>query len=119
MDVGKLGPVNVCCGAYPGHRDHCTGYTPEPAAASGASGGGVIARPPRKHDCAPGWTTKTGSDGRPYSIPPSSWDYPKGTVWECACGKTWVSQGAPRPNSPGFTWWRREHWWSRRRRMRA
>lgn len=25
VNVGDLGPVNVCCGAYPGHRDRCRG----------------------------------------------------------------------------------------------
>ena len=70
--------------------------------------GRVIAAPPRKHDCAPGWTWKTRGDGRRYGIPPASWDYPKGTVWECSCGTTWVSKGAIVPASPGFTWWRRQ-----------
>lgn len=119
MYLGKLGPVNVCCGAYPGHRDHCPGRTPEPAAASGTSGGRVVARPLPKHDCAPGWTAKTGSDGKGRVLdPPSATDYPKGTVWECPCGKTWVSRGSAGTYS-NMAHWHREgrpaRWWRTRK----
>ena len=78
--------------------------------------GRIVASPERKHSCDPGWSTETSADGKRYGIPPSSWDYPTGTVWECGCGRTWISRGAIAPNSPGFTHWRRERWWSRWRR---
>lgn len=78
--------------------------------------GRVIARPSHKHDCSPGWTTKTGSDGRPYGIPPSSWDYPEGTVWACPCGKTWVS--GMRAEGSFFARWHPESRWARWRRTR-
>jgi hypothetical protein len=68
-----------------------------------------------------GWLSRCGGL---YGIPPASWDYPRGTVWECHCGKTWVSLGAPFVNMPGdchfkpesqFARWRR----TRRERRRA
>ena len=79
--------------------------------------GRVIAAPPRKHDCAPGWTTKTDASGERYGIPPTTHDYPKGTVWECPCGKTWVSRGTTGTwaNIPS---WRREGRVARWRRTR-
>ena len=87
--------------------------------------GRVIERPEREHACSPGWTDGgpvkdiPGLEGRRYAIPPTSYDYPKGTVWECECGKVWVSLGAPAPQSPGFCDWRRETWRERRRRERV
>ncbi len=80
--------------------------------------GHVVATPARKHDCEPGWTTKTGTDGRLYSVPPWASDYPKGTVWECPCGRTWVSRGAQVPGRSLFAWWRREGRLARWRRTR-
>jgi hypothetical protein len=98
--------------------------------------GKVIARPERRHDCAPGWTYGPVSDGirdaePPFDVlpghglaagsrrayPPDSRLYPKGTVWECECGRAWVSTGPVAWNSPGFINFRREHWWERRRRL--
>ena len=70
--------------------------------------GRVVDKPAPKHKCAPGWGWRTAASGKRYGVPPSSWDYPKGTVWECGCGQAWVSRGATAPNSPGFTWWRRQ-----------
>ena len=84
--------------------------------------GQVISRPGREHSCSPGWTQGGPVEhmpGKAYAIPPSAYDYPKGTVWECECGKVWVSLGAPAPTSPGFCDWRRETWRERRRRKRA
>jgi hypothetical protein len=78
--------------------------------------GRVVVMPAAEHRCAPGWRSKVASDGKRYSIPPSSFDCPKGTVWECGCGRAWVSRGAISPHSPGFTYWRREGRWSRWRR---
>jgi hypothetical protein len=77
--------------------------------------GEVVSRPQRKHQCAPGW--RLAPSGL-HAIPPSAYDYPKGTVWQCECGQTWVSKGAPTPSSPGFCTWRREGRWERRRRER-
>lgn len=70
------------------------------------SGGRVISVPERKHVCAPGWAELPPVTGHPATgdvmplppgmrrvAPPSAYDYPAGTVWECACGKTWVSKG--------------------------
>jgi hypothetical protein len=85
--------------------------------------GRVISKPPREHHCRPGWTWKPCSHDRSdympcawpadephsYGIPPTPWDYPKGTVWECDCGKRWVSGGRLAPNAPGICTWRREH----------
>jgi len=94
--------------------------------------GRVIARPERKHECAPGWTYGPVSDGtsKPGELlhldagervahPPSGYDYPEGTVWQCECGRTWVSTGPPAPNRPGMTDFRPESRRKRRRRERA
>lgn len=97
--------------------------------------GKVIVQPELRHDCAPGWTHGPVSDGirdadPPFGMPvvpagsraaypPSGYDYPKGTVWQCdECGRTWVSTGPPAPQSPGFCDFRPEHRWERRRRER-
>lgn len=54
-----------------------------------------------------------------YGIPPSSWDYPRGTVWQCGdCGRTWVSLGSPARNMPGFCDFKPESWFARWRRAR-
>lgn len=80
--------------------------------------GRVIATPPRKHDCAPGWTARAASDGKGRVLdPPSATDYPKGTVWECPCGKTWVSRGSAGTYS-NAAYWRRESRAARWRRTR-
>jgi hypothetical protein len=84
--------------------------------------GKVIARPENRHECAPGWRTEF-RDGPPfgpgnYAIPPDAREFRKGTVWECECGKTWVSTGPIAPNAPGFIDFRREGRWERRRRER-
>jgi hypothetical protein len=88
--------------------------------------GHVVSIPEREHACAPGWrdyyvAEQDGLGFGPgwYSAPPASRDFPKGTVWECSCGRTWVSCGAAAPNSPGFTRWRPERRRERRRRERA
>lgn len=84
--------------------------------------GQVISRPEREHACSPGWTQGGPVEGMPgyvRAIPPAAYDYPRGTVWECECGKVWVSKGAPAPQSPGFCDWRRETRRERRRRKRA
>lgn len=84
--------------------------------------GQVISRPEREHVCSPGRTYGLAESGpfvgQRYGIPPSAYDYPKGTLWECECGKVWVSR-APRPGSPGLCDWRRETRRERRRRKRA
>lgn len=87
---------------------------------------GVIVRPQRSHSCAPGVTYRW-SDGDPiwglnavrYAEIPSQYTHPAGTVWQCECGKTWVSKPPRWVNAPGDVSWRREHWWERRRRQRA
>ena len=33
--------------------------------------------------------------GQRIAHPPSGYDYPEGTVWQCECGRTWVSAGPP------------------------
>ena len=85
--------------------------------------GQVISRPEREHACSPGWTYALAESGpfagQRYGIPPSAHDCPKGTLWECECGKVWVSLGARAPQSPGFCDWRRETRRERRRRKRA
>jgi len=100
---------------------------------SGAQGqdwpprGQVISKPVPGHSCAPGWSDYYvakrddyfGTEPGWYSSPPDAYEYPKGTVWQCACGRTWVSTGPPAPNMPGITSFRPERWWERRRRERA
>jgi hypothetical protein len=92
-------------------------------------GGKVIRHAKPGHACDPGWeegTTTEDSDlfpkGSRYGIPPTSSKYPAGTIWQCECGKTWVSLGTPeRARDAGHVltcFWRREHWWERRRRER-
>lgn len=89
--------------------------------------GKVVKEPVRGHACNPGWvegiTTKdddTGvfPKGSRYSIPPSQFTHPAGTVWECDCGKTYVSKPPRDIDWPGDVTWRREHWWERRARLR-
>lgn len=87
---------------------------------------GVVQRTETVHDCAPGWTWKpiqpdsdlalVTQEGARYGVPPTPWDYPKGTVWEC--GRTWVSTGAVALNAPGFCGWKCEGRWAKRRRFR-
>lgn len=91
--------------------------------------GQVIARPARAHECSPGWTYSEASGGPPFHLtpgtriahPPSAYDYPEGTVWQCECGRTWVSRGevpgAGRAG-PGMMEWRPERRLERRRRER-
>ncbi len=81
--------------------------------------GKVLFTPEREHGCAPGWTQGDPVRDRPgysYANPPEPGKYPKGTVWECPCGLTWVSTGPIAPNSPGFIDFRRERRGERRRR---
>jgi hypothetical protein len=84
--------------------------------------GDVISKPSRAHPCAPGWKIRRRTDlDLPFTHtadPPTSWEYPKGTVWGCGCGRTWVSTGPPARNAPGFVSFRREGRWERRRRER-
>ncbi len=76
------------------------------------------------HSCCTGWTWKPVTPSMPpsvvlyrgmYGIPPTVQEYPKDTVWECDCGRRWVSEG-PRPwdLGPG---WRLERRGERRRRL--
>ena len=95
--------------------------------------GRVISVPERRHQCSPGWkeippvTSHPGSGeimplppGMRRVAPPSVYDYPRGTVWECACGKTWVSQGSPlvRHGVTSVAEFRPERRLERRRRLR-
>lgn len=91
---------------------------------------GIVHRPPVRHACAPGWTySEPGEDcgppfgapppGRCWAYPPNGYAYPKGTVWECECGRTWVSTGPPGPCSPGVVNFRPERRGERRRRENA
>lgn len=91
--------------------------------------GQVVAHPQRGHECNPGvrWAEFGGQthEGLPpeelgslYAIIPSQYSHPAGTVWQCDCGKTWVSKPPRYANWPGDVTWRREHWWERRRRER-
>lgn len=95
---------------------------------------GIVHKPATVHACSPGWTwTPSKGDGEipapfpgaHYGTPPKVHDYPKGTVWECACGITWVSRG-PQPAPANWRYgpgmapplWKRESRWARRRRER-
>lgn len=83
------------------------------------AGGSAIVIPARKHECMPGWTVRTSYTGSGRVLdPPSASDYPKGTVWECKCGKTWVSRG-PEAYHANIAGWRREGWLARWRRIRG
>ena len=88
-------------------------------------------RPVRHHACSPGWTYSEPelSDrtmwlgaplfpGQRIAHPPSGYDYPEGTVWQCECGRTWVSAGPPGRCSPGLVNFRPERRGERRRRER-
>lgn len=87
------------------------------AHASGGADGRVAAVPVLQHHCAPGWRTETRGDGGRYGIPPMLSDYPAGTVWECICGRRWISR-EKRSSWVNLVDWRPERWWKRRRRMR-
>jgi hypothetical protein len=80
---------------------------------------GIIYRPD-DHVCHPGWSRVTDW------LPPSSHDYPPGTVWQCdECGLRWVSVGftAPRGFAAGYlagcVEFKPEGWLARRRREKA
>lgn len=68
------------------------------------------------HACAPGWTNRplpaeereAYAPATHYSVPPDPWRFPRGTVWQCECGRTWVSLGATARNAPGQCHWRPE-----------
>ncbi len=86
--------------------------------------GRVLATADRPHRCSPGWTYRPFSAthdfaGFSYGVPPSPWEYPEGTVWECGtCGRLWVSRGSVYINTPGHCYWRpmgRFERWRRRR----
>lgn len=83
--------------------------------------GQVISRPAREHSCSPGWETKIAPPGSQpfgggsYSVPPSAYDYPPGTAWQCECGTTWVSLPTI-PGSPGVARFRLGRRRERRRR---
>lgn len=97
-------------------------------------GGEVVKTVVLPHECSPGWrwepipkgvhiglhglVPQESERGR-YGVPPSPWDYPKGTVWRCGnCGQHWVSQGALDAGlHAGIVGWRRESRWERRRRL--
>ena len=85
--------------------------------------GKVITTPEYGHTCSPGVTHKPTTDPMlieagftTYADIPSQYSHPAGTVWECECGKVWVSKPPRWINAPGDVSWRREHWWERRRR---
>lgn len=83
----------------------------------------VVHKPERPHRCDPGWRVEAVNDTTllpftHHSIPPDPWDYPRGTVWECDCGRRWVSTGAIADNMPGVLGWKPEGRiaaWRRRR----
>lgn len=88
----------------------------------------IVHTPVLPHSCDPGWTWTPipdderealqlvpGGKGGRYGKPPSSYDYPKGTVWECDCGNTWISTGPLYSNWPGSCGFRREGRFARRR----
>jgi hypothetical protein len=78
--------------------------------------GAVIHSPKRKHVCRPGCTYRVTTDedsqflpvGVSVVIPPDPWRYPRGTVWKCDCGQTYVSKGSPAEHMPGVCKFRRE-----------
>jgi len=83
--------------------------------------GRIVSRLPEEHRCVPGWTEGEPVKDRPgyvYHMPPEPRLFPKGTVWECGCGKTWVSTGPIASNSPGFIGFRPERRRERKRRVR-
>jgi len=89
--------------------------------------GTVVHTAERRHHCDPGVTTRkidhTALCAPPppfdYAlVEPTPWGYPAGTVWQCECGRTWVSQGSPAVNMPGVCTFRREGRFERRRRER-
>lgn len=91
------------------------------------TGGRVVKQVVIPHECAPGWTWKPftecsgippvvpGGTGGRFGVPPTVQQYPKGTFWECDCGRHWVSTGPdPWKLGPG---WRPETRRQRRRRL--
>ena len=86
--------------------------------------GHTVYRPSQEHVCDPGWTYKDAPEGSfpfgagRYGIPPGPREFPKGTIWQCDCGRTWVSTGPIADNTPGFVDFRPERRGERRRRER-
>ena len=87
----------------------------------------VVFEPQRRHVCRPGVTERRIDRSAPYApafdialVRPTPWDYPRGTVIRCECGKTWVSEGSPAAHMPGVCTFRREgrlaRWWRERSR---
>jgi len=85
----------------------------------------IVHTPEREHYCRPGWTERavdrTALYAPPFDVavvPPDPWRFPRGTVIECECGRTWVSEGSPAANAPGVCTFRREgrlaRWWRER-----
>jgi hypothetical protein len=87
--------------------------------------GRVLTKAQQPHRCSPGWTERPFGPGHEmaglsYGFPPTPWDYPKGTVWECGtCGRLWVSLGAIYWNAPGRCDWRPMGRFERWRRSRG
>lgn len=96
--------------------------------------GHVVYRPSGEHECNPGVTYRPWPEDSEIPPPfegarlvdnPEVRDYPRGTVWECECGTTWVSRGAA-PTPPGWhlaegsrdVLWKRESRRARRKRER-
>lgn len=88
----------------------------------------IVYKPDDKpHVCRPGWTTRElplddlaqlVQPGARALVAPTPWDFPPGTVVECECTKTYVSEGARYANAPGLCYFRREGWFERIRRER-
>lgn len=91
--------------------------------------GSVVKQAETRHACNPGWRWEwtdsplipgdEHAEGHYYGVPPTPWDFPAGTVWECECRRTWVSLGSVYYNTPGMCFWRRERWlacWLRTRK---
>jgi hypothetical protein len=96
--------------------------------------GRVVYCPQGPHECNPGVIHKPipeGSDlaslhpGAQFAVLPGRYDHPRGTVWKCDCGTTWVSQGLTGgglQRSGGYAAagleWKRESKRARRKRER-
>ncbi len=102
---------------------------------SADTGGRTVVQGSTPHACAPGWEWRDIPETPPgstppmsfpagysrYGVPPDPWRFPEDTVWECDCGRSWVSRGSVYMNTPGMVFWRPEgrvERWRRRRKVR-
>jgi hypothetical protein len=86
------------------------------------SGAEVVASPPAKHVCTPGWDLRWSDASNGVAPLPAGFywhdrNLSPGTIVRCECDTTWVAEGHPDDYRFGLVW-RREGRFARWRRER-